>query len=29
MLPIIIEKLATIGYDHRGDLGILGREAFG
>lgn len=26
--PIIIEKLATIGYDHRGDLGITGREAF-
>jgi GrpB-like predicted nucleotidyltransferase (UPF0157 family) len=29
MLPIIIEKLAIIGYDHRGDLGIIGREAFG
>ncbi len=29
MLPFVIKKLATIGYDHRGDLGILGREAFG
>jgi GrpB-like predicted nucleotidyltransferase (UPF0157 family) len=29
MLPVIIEKLAAIGYDHRGDLGIKGREAFG
>ncbi len=29
MLPIIIEKLAIIGYHHRGDLGIIGREAFG
>jgi GrpB-like predicted nucleotidyltransferase (UPF0157 family) len=29
MLPIIIEKLAAIGYSHRGDLGIIGREAFG
>lgn len=28
-LPIIIEKLAIIGYKHRGDLGITGREAFG
>lgn len=28
-LPIIIEKLATIGYNHEGDLGITGREAFG
>lgn len=29
MLPVIIEKLAAIGYYHRGDLGITGREAFG
>lgn len=28
-LPAIIEMLATIGYVHRGDLGIIGREAFG
>lgn len=27
-LPVIIEKLAVIGYEHRGDLGITGREAF-
>lgn len=27
-LPIIMEKLARIGYAHRGDLGIAGREAF-
>lgn len=27
-LPIIIEKLAHIGYAHRGDFGIAGREAF-
>lgn len=28
-LPVIIKKLAEIGYCHRGDLGIIGREAFG
>ncbi len=28
-LPIIVKKLAGIGYRHRGDLGISGREAFG
>lgn len=28
MLPIVIRKLAVIGYTHRGDLGIAGREAF-
>ena len=28
MLPIIIDKLATIGYEHEGDLEITGREAF-
>lgn len=28
MLPEIIKKLATIGYSHRGDLGVTGREAF-
>lgn len=29
MLPVIIEKLSAVGYVHRGDLGITGREAFG
>lgn len=28
MLPLIIDKLASIGYIHEGDLGITGREAF-
>lgn len=28
-LPMIIKKLDAIGYKHRGDLGIIGREAFG
>jgi len=28
MLPEAIERLASIGYIHRGDLGILEREAF-
>ena len=27
-LSTVIERLTTIGYDHRGDLGIEGREAF-
>ncbi|HET8646964.1 MAG TPA: GrpB family protein [Vicinamibacteria bacterium] len=27
-VPLAIERLATIGYVHRGDLGIEGREAF-
>jgi GrpB-like predicted nucleotidyltransferase (UPF0157 family) len=27
-LPIVIARLASIGYEHRGDLGITGREAF-
>ncbi len=27
-MPILIEKLADLGYQHRGDLGISGREAF-
>ena len=27
-VPTVIDRLATIGYDHRGDLGIVGREAF-
>jgi GrpB-like predicted nucleotidyltransferase (UPF0157 family) len=27
-LPLVIKKLASIGYEHRGDLGITGREAF-
>ena len=29
MLQDVISALAKIGYDHRGDLGIPGREAFG
>ncbi len=28
-LPVIIKKLADIGYYHKGDMGISGREAFG
>ena len=28
-VPVAIERLATLGYVHRGDLGIPGREAFG
>ena len=27
-LPIAIGKLADLGYEHRGDLGVSGREAF-
>ncbi|MFW5943074.1 MAG: GrpB family protein [Chloroflexota bacterium] len=27
-VPRAIERLATIGYEHRGDLGVAGREAF-
>ena len=27
-LPQVIRALATIGYEHRGDLGVPGREAF-
>jgi GrpB-like predicted nucleotidyltransferase (UPF0157 family) len=27
-VPVAIERLAAIGYVHRGDLGIAGREAF-
>jgi GrpB-like predicted nucleotidyltransferase (UPF0157 family) len=27
-VPLAIERLATVGYAHRGDLGIAGREAF-
>jgi GrpB-like predicted nucleotidyltransferase (UPF0157 family) len=27
-LPRAVERLATLGYAHRGDLGIAGREAF-
>ena len=27
-LPLVIAKLASIGYGHRGDLGVAGREAF-
>ena len=27
-LPSVIARLASLGYEHRGDLGIAGREAF-
>jgi len=27
-IPLAVERLAGIGYDHEGDLGIPGREAF-
>lgn len=27
-LPLVIAKLASLGYEHQGDLGIAGREAF-
>src|SRR5215469_12549527 len=27
-LPVVIRKLADLGYEHRGDLGVRGREAF-
>jgi GrpB-like predicted nucleotidyltransferase (UPF0157 family) len=27
-LPLVITRLASIGYQHRGDLGVTGREAF-
>jgi GrpB-like predicted nucleotidyltransferase (UPF0157 family) len=27
-LPVVIERLASLGYRHEGDLGIVGREAF-
>ena len=27
-VPLAIERLATIGYSHQGDLGVPGREAF-
>ncbi len=27
-VPLAIARLATLGYEHRGDLGIEGREAF-
>ncbi|HLI52287.1 MAG TPA: GrpB family protein [Thermomicrobiaceae bacterium] len=27
-LPEVVERLATVGYRHEGDLGIPGREAF-
>ena len=28
-LPSVVEALGKVGYHHRGDLGIAGREAFG
>ena len=27
-LPLVIRKLAELGYEHQGDLGVSGREAF-
>src|SRR5215470_10125139 len=27
-LPLVIRRLAELGYEHRGDLGVSGREAF-
>lgn len=27
-LPVVIRKLGYLGYEHRGDLGVSGREAF-
>jgi GrpB-like predicted nucleotidyltransferase (UPF0157 family) len=27
-LPVAIERLAAIGFEHQGDLGVTGREAF-
>jgi GrpB-like predicted nucleotidyltransferase (UPF0157 family) len=27
-LPLVIQRLASLGYTHRGDLGVAGREAF-
>jgi GrpB-like predicted nucleotidyltransferase (UPF0157 family) len=27
-IPLVIERLARIGYEHQGDLGVEGREAF-
>jgi GrpB-like predicted nucleotidyltransferase (UPF0157 family) len=27
-LPLVIRRLAKLGYQHRGDLGVRGREAF-
>ena len=27
-LPAVTERLSTLGYEHLGDLGIAGREAF-
>ena len=27
-LPIVIRRLGELGYEHRGDLGVSGREAF-
>lgn len=27
-LPVVIRKLGYMGYEHRGDLGVSGREAF-
>lgn len=27
-LPLVIKRLASVGYEHHGDLGVTGREAF-
>lgn len=28
LVPVVIDRLAGLGYEHQGDLGIVGREAF-
>jgi GrpB-like predicted nucleotidyltransferase (UPF0157 family) len=28
LVPAVVDRLAGLGYEHRGDLGIAGREAF-
>src|ERR1043166_1035015 len=28
-IPLVIERLAALGYEHQGDRGVTGREAFG
>jgi GrpB-like predicted nucleotidyltransferase (UPF0157 family) len=28
LVPVVVDRLAGLGYEHQGDLGIAGREAF-
>lgn len=28
LVPVVVDRLAGLGYEHQGDLGIVGREAF-